>query len=386
MPVVRPSWDDARSIAHGAATALPVESVPLTAAVGRVLATDVVSLSPLPPRDASAMDGWAVCGPGPWTVVDTVLAGHQRHQPLASGEAVVIATGAMMPPQASGVLRSEHGAIDADGRLIGEVHEHQDVRPAGEEAAEGEVLVPAATRLGPAHVGLAAAAGHDVVDVTRQPRTRVLIVGDELLHDGVAREGKIRDSLGVQLPGWLERLGALVTAVEWIDDAEDALVLAMEQGEDDDLIVTTGGTAAGPADGVRAALARTGGELLVESVDVRPGSPMLLGRWPGGRHLVALPGNPQAAVVALLTLAAPLLDAHAGRPLAALETRTLGGPVTSRGTRLRLVLCSDRSGRCTPVDYIGSGMLRGLASADGFAVAPDGQGTAGDAVRWLPLP
>ncbi len=151
-------------------------------------------------------------------------------------------------------------------------------------------------------------------------------------------------------------------------------------------MVTTGGTAAGPVDFVRPGLSGTGGALLIEGVDVRPGSPMVLGRWPDDRVLIGLPGNPQAAIVALMTLGRPVIDAFLGRPLEVLGTRRLAGQVASRGQRLRLVLCALSDGECVPVDYIGSGMLRGLARADGFAVVPGGQASAGDTVRWLPLP
>ena len=187
--------------------------------------------------------------------------------------------------------------------LHGEVLARQDIRPAGAEALAGDVLIEAGTTLGPAHVGLAAAAGHDDVVVLRRPRAHVLVMGDELLRDGPARDGKVRDSLGGQVPAWLGRMGCDVVAVDWVSDTREAHAAALRGASDADLVVTTGGTANGPVDFVREVLTATGGAMLVEGVDVRPGSPMVLGRWPDGHLLIGLPGNPQAAIVALMTLA-----------------------------------------------------------------------------------
>jgi molybdopterin molybdotransferase len=211
-------------------------------------------------------------------------------------------------------------------------------------------------------------------------------LGDELLQSGPARDGKVRDSLGPQVPAWLERMGCDVLGIDWVPDTRAALTQALHRTTDADLVVTSGGTAAGPVDFVRAGLAGTGGALVVEGVDVRPGSPMILGRWPDARVLIGLPGNPQAAIVALMTLGRPVVDAFAGRPLEVLGTRSLAGYVASRGDRMRLVPCALVDGECVPVDYLGSGMLRGLATADGLALVPGGQASAGDVVRWLPLP
>ncbi len=386
MVLVAPTWDDARRAAHDAGRVLPTELVPVSRADRRVLVEDIRARTPLPPRDASAMDGWAVRGAGPWQVVDDVRAGQDRAAALEPGQAVAIATGAVLPPETSGVLRSEHGSLDATGLLGGATAEGTDIRPAGEEAGLGELLIPEGTVLTPAHVGLAAAGGYDELAVVRRPSARFLVFGDELLRTGSPREGKIRDSLGAQVPAWLGRMGFDIVGVEWVPDTREAHVQALLDCADVDVVVTSGGTARGPVDFLRVALADIRGELLVDTVDVRPGSPMVLGQRADRRWLVGLPGNPQAAIVALMTLGLPILDALYGRPLADLDTRTLSAPVTSRGSRTRLVPCTDRAGIASPADFIGSGMLRGLAASTGFAVVAGGQGEIGGVVRWLPLP
>lgn len=388
MMLMEPDWHDARAFAHASGVRLLVEQVAIAEADRRVLATDLHALTSLPPYDTSAMDGWAVAGDAPWRIVGDLRAGDLPTRALRAGECVGIATGTVLPEGCLGVLRSERSTMGLDGRIHGSVTAGQDIRRRGEECARGDVLVPAGTQLAPVHLGLAAAAGHEVVDVVRRARIRVLVCGDELLDGGSARDGKVRDSLGPQLPAWFDRWGAEVDAVQRVADTADALRTAMADAVEVDLVVTTGGTAAGPVDLVRGALATTGGRLLVDTVAVRPGHPMLLGTWdqPHRRWLIGLPGNPQAAVVALITLGLPLVTALNGEPLPPLERRTSTEAVSSHGAKVRLVPCASDGHSCTPTRHIGSGMLRGLAAADGYAVIPAGGVQAGDEVEWHPLP
>lgn len=384
MTLVEPTWERARIAAHEAGRPLAVEAASLLDALGRITAEPVPALTPLPPHASSAMDGWAVCGDGPWTVVGAVLAG-QVGDPLQPGQAVRIATGAAVPANAHGVLRSEDGRLDDHGVLHGDVSDGQDIRSAGEEAAAGDVLIDKRTLLGPVHIGLAAAGGHDTLHVVRRARARVLVFGDELLRVGPARDGRVRDSLGPQLPAWLVRLGLEVTGIDWVEDTLDAHVRALTAASDVDIVVTTGGTAAGPVDYLRSALERTGGQVIIDTVACRPGHPMMLGQW-DGRWLVGLPGNPQAAIAALMTLGQPLVAALHGQPLPDLEPVRMVEAVKSRGPNTRLVPSVVRSAEATPTPHIGSGMLRGLAAADGFAVIPPGGCAAGASVPFLPLP
>lgn len=384
MTLVEPSWQHARAAAHTAGRPLTTETVRLIDALGRITAEPVLALTALPPHASSAMDGWAVCGDGPWTVIGAVLAG-QVGAPLQPGEAVRIATGAAVPTHARGVLRSEDGRLSDDGLLHGTVDDEQDVRRAGEEAAAGDVLIEAQTLLGPVHIGLAAAGGHDTLPVARRARAQVLVFGDELLRSGPARDGRVRDSLGPQLPAWLMRLGLEVIGIDWVEDTLDAHVAALAAASDADIVVTTGGTAAGPVDYLHTALERTDGHVMIDTVACRPGHPMMLGQW-GNRWLVGLPGNPQAAIAALMTLGQPLVAALHGQPRPDLEPVRMTEAVKSRGPNTRLVPSAVRSGEATPMPHIGSGMLRGLAAADGFAVIPPGGCATGDSVPFLPLP
>ncbi|MGW2233668.1 molybdopterin molybdotransferase MoeA [Streptomyces sp. NPDC001759] len=387
-------WPEARAIAARAtrsgthaARREPV-SVPLDAVLGLTLATPLDALTDLPSFDTSAMDGWAVAGPGPWDVRDEgVLAGQGEPQPLTDGEAVRIATGARIPPDTTAVLRTEHGRTDAQGRLhaLRDMHHGQDIRPRGQECRSGDQLLPAGTVVTPAVLGLAAAAGYDTLAAVPRPRVEVLVLGDELLTEGRPRDGLIRDALGPMLPPWLRALGAEVTAVRRLGDDAKSLHKAVT-GSTADLIVTTGGTAAGPVDHVHPILERIGAELLVDGVKVRPGHPMLLARVGDGRHLVGLPGNPLAAVSGLLTLAEPLLRTLAARPAPEPYTLPVRDEAHGHPYDTRLIPVVLRGDRAVPLHYNGPAMLRGIAAADALAVVPPGGARAGEELELLDLP
>ncbi|WP_031043503.1 molybdopterin molybdotransferase MoeA [Streptomyces sp. NRRL F-5650] len=387
-------WPEARATAERAARAAarsarrsPV-SVPLDAALGLTLAAPLAALTDLPSFDTSAMDGWAVAGPGPWAVRDEgVLAGHAVPAPLTDGEAVRIATGARVPPDTTAVLRTEHGRTDERGRLhpTREAVHGQDIRPRGQECRSGDHLLPVGTLTTPAVLGLAAAAGYDTLTVVPRPRVDVLVLGDELLTEGLPHDGLIRDALGPMLPPWLRALGAEVRTVRRLGDDAEALHRAVTTS-DADLIVTTGGTAAGPVDHVHPTLHRTGAELLVDGVRVRPGHPMLLARLKDDQHLVGLPGNPLAAVSGLLTLAEPLLRTLAARPAPETYALPLRDAVHGHPHDTRLVPVVLRGEGAVPLRYNGPAMLRGIAAADALAVVPPGGARPGQETELLDMP
>ncbi|GGY19177.1 molybdopterin molybdotransferase MoeA [Streptomyces djakartensis] len=388
------AWPQARAIAERtarstarAARRAPV-SAPLEAALGLTLATPLDALTDLPSFDTSAMDGWAVAGPAPWDVRDEgVLAGHSTPAPLTDGGAVRIATGARIPPDTTAVLRSEHGRTDATGRLYAtrDIAPGQDIRPRGQECRSGDQLLPVGTLVTPAVLGLAAAAGYDTVEAVPRPRAEVLVLGDELLSEGLPHDGLIRDALGPMLPPWLRALGAEVIAVRRVRDDAGVLRRAITSS-DADVIVTTGGTAAGPVDHVHPTLSRIGAELLVDGVQVRPGHPMLLARTTETQHLVGLPGNPLAAVSALLTLAEPLLRTLAARPAPEPYTWPLRDAVQGHPHDTRLVPVVLRGDEAIPLHYNGPAMLRGIAAADALAVVPPGGTRPGQEAELLDLP
>jgi len=408
-------WDKARMLAYeaGRAAAGPVEEVPLAAADGHTLAVPLVARTDLPAFPTSSIDGWAVRGSGPWRPVGRVLAGGTADPLAEGGTCVEIATGAMVPSGTDALIRIEESGRDGAGLITGAPRATPEWRLPGEEANAGEELLPAGTAIDPAVIGVAATCGYDSLTVRRPPRAAVLVFGDELLTTGTPGAGRVRDSLGPQMPGWLRRCGATVgTAAvagpvrDTLDAHLDAIRAALDEAE---VVCTTGGTMQGPVDHLHPALSALGAEYVVNTVAVRPGFPMLLARVPGAdgrpRFVAGLPGNPQSAVVALVTLVAPLLAGLNGREPASLPMVEAAAPVPGRGEFTHLALAAlDADGRtATPVGHVGSAMLRGLARAHGFAVirpdsphrfsattagpgAGSGGASVGDLVPFLPLP
>ncbi|WP_327392534.1 molybdopterin molybdotransferase MoeA [Streptomyces sp. NBC_01186] len=420
----RPKWAEAVALASRVASPLPHATLPLDRALGHTLAAPLRALTDLPSFDTSAMDGWAVSGPGPWELAREpdgsespgILAGDRSQPPqLADGQAVRIATGARIPPGTSAVLRSEHAEPTGKGRLrtTSPPQPGTDVRPRGQECRTGDELLSPGALITPAALGLSSAAGYDELEVVRRPRAEVLVLGDELLHKGLPHDGLIRDALGPMVGPWLASLGAEVIVTRRLGDDAEALYEAIATTTAD-VVVTTGGTAAGPVDHLQPTLRRLEAGLLVQGVRVRPGHPMLLaalpdearlpdeagkagrvgtdnsGRKPGRTYLVGLPGNPLAALSGLMTLAAPLLRALAGRPEPAPAQATLGEEVHGHPRDTRLVpVVREGSGiraRIRPLRFAGPAMLRGIASADALAVIPPHGAAPGTDVPVLELP
>lgn len=385
----RLSFEEARRRAGGL-PALPAETVDLGAALGRVLARDVTATTDLPPADLAAMDGWAVAGPAPWRIVSPGPEARSAPAPLGPGEAVVIVTGAPLPPGATAVVRAEAGREDAAGLRADDPREGapgRHVRPRGEEARAGDRLLVAGSRLEPPALALAALAGADAVEVRARPRVAVLVTGDELVDRGVPATGRVRDALSAPLPPVIEALGGRVTGVRRVPDDAEMLRAAIEATvEGADLLVTTGGTALSRADHLPAVLAALGAEPIVDGVAVRPGGPTRLARLRSGAYLLALPGNPFAALGALLALGAPALGALAGvAPPEPLELEVPeGDPGHPRATTLRP---ARREGAlATVTGFDGPAMLRGLADADVLLLVPPGGLAAGAHAHAIALP
>ncbi|MGD9526072.1 molybdopterin molybdotransferase MoeA [Pseudonocardia sp.] len=376
------AWDEARLVAHRSARRGAVRSVPLPQALGAVLAAPLVSQVSLPPAACSAMDGFAVSGPGPWALL---AAG-----PLRPGEAVPVVTGAPVPAGTTTVLPVEDATVDgvavdgapdaavAGATLHGRVEPGRHIRPAGEECTAGDVVLPAGGRATPAVLGLAAALGYDAILVHRPPAVAALVTGDELAETGLPAPGRTRDAIGPMLPGLVAAAGGRLIGAARVPDRSDAFRDALATNPAD-LVLLSGASGKGPADHLRSVLHDLGAELLVDGVACRPGHPQTLARLPGGRLLVGLPGNPFAALTAFLTLAVPAVAGFCGAPLPELQKAPARGFAPHDHSH-RVVPARLVDGVAEPLDHRGPAMLRGVAAADCLAVVDPG--TAG-AVRLM---
>jgi molybdopterin molybdotransferase len=381
VTLIEPSWDAARKAAFNLGRTGKVEKLPINKLVDRVLAVDAKSLVELPTYETSAMDGYVVSGSAPWKIIGEIKAGAPFMGKLNSGEALGIATGAVIPDGGFGIIRWENATVDGD-LLTGETSHRKDFRPAGEEAKLNEILVAKGSKLNPATVGLIAAVGYDEIEVFVRPRIALLLLGDEIQLSGLPKNGLVRDSLGPQIPGWIEKLGCEVAHMEYVEDQLDLTIKAIEKAAQAfDFVVTTGGTADGPRDFLKIAVEKLNGKLVVDKVACRPGHPQVLAEV-NGKPLIGLPGNPQSAVVALMTLGAPLIASMFEQELMELPTIATADNFEAQPGFTRLVLGTLQAGQFKMGDYLGSAMLRSLAHSEGFAVCTNPT----TSLRWLGLP
>ena len=231
-------------------------------------------------------------------------------------------------------------------------------------------------------VGLIAAAGYDEIEVFAKPSVALLLMGDEIQLTGLPKDGLVRDSLGPQIPGWIEKLGCQVEHLEYVPDDLNLTIDAISKASKVfDIVVTTGGTAEGPRDFLKIAVEKLSGAIHVDKVAVRPGHPQVLAEV-NGKPIIGLPGNPQSAVVALMTLGAPLIEAHFGRNLSTLPIIATEDDFAAQPGFTRLVLGTLSMGNFKKGEFLGSAMLRSLAHADGFAICTNPP----TSMRWLGLP
>ncbi len=352
---------------------LPIERIDIASSLGRFLAEPLIARRTQPAADLSAMDGYAVVGPdltGPWQVIGESAAGHPFARTVGTGEAVRIATGALMPQNSNAVIMQEDLTRDGDtlsltGTAPSPPNKH--VRHCGNDFQSGTELLPAGSRIGPAQLALALSAGHRHIAVSRIPNIVIIDSGDELSADpaNCARH-QIPASNGAMLAALVAALPCNVSRIGPVPDDLEALAQALEQASQADVIVTTGGASVGDHDLIRPALANWGAKLDFWQVAIKPGKPLLVATK--GRHLVlGLPGNPVSSYVTaflfLMPLLRHLLGARAALPCA-LPMR-LAGPASAGGDRREFL-----RGSLTPQGDIEvltmqqSGALAAMAAAD----------------------
>lgn len=384
--VVECSWTHARKIAETSFTSCGTQTIPINESNGRYLVKNVISLTDLPAYETSAMDGWAVSNAGPWKIVGEVRTGFINDLKLKAGECAKISTGGVVPKGATAVVPWE-SATEKDNLVNGILSPTTHIRPVGAEAKNGDVILSAGTKITPPIIGLLAGCGHDNVTVTRQPKIAIFFLGDELLQEGLPTNGAVRDALGCQLPSLLEMYGAKVAVASFLTDKLNVLISAISSVLNQvDLIITTGGTADGPKDFVKPAIAHFSGEYLIDRVMVRPGYHILLAKVQNSIPLLALPGNPQSAIAALTAFGEPLINSLQGAPLHPLKEIKLTQPLSTPKDSWRMVPGNLTDQGFEVARYLGSNMLRGLAYSQGFALLAPGEHSANHLARWLPLP
>ncbi|WP_088282076.1 gephyrin-like molybdotransferase Glp [Ideonella sp. A 288] len=385
-----------------------VEKLPIRAALGRVLAADVVSPIDVPTHDNSAMDGYALRGmdlaaegPTALPVAGVGLAGQQFAGLVPPGHAVRIMTGAVMPAGLDTVVPQEFTTLDADGVVqvpAGVVRTGDNRRLRGEDLARGEPALVAGRTLRPADLGLLASLGQAEVAVFRRLRVAFFSTGDELRSIGEPLdEGCVYDSNRYTLHGMLQRLGVDLLDLGVVRDDPAALEAAFtEAAASADAVITSGGVSVGEADHTKQIMARLG-EVLFWKIAMRPGRPMAIGRLgPPGREamLFGLPGNPVAVMVTFYAFVRDALLAMSGatpEPVPVLRAVSEAGlrkkPGRTEYQRGIVSQAADGRWMVRITGAQGSGILRSMSEANGMVVLHHGQGhvAAGDLVDVIPF-
>jgi len=388
------SVEDALARLFALVAPLPTESIPLRHAAGRHMASPAVAMRDQPPFAASAMDGYALSGdPSPgdrYTVTGEAGAGHAFTGIVTPGHAIRISTGAPIPAGATRVVIQEDMTRNADTITINagaDTATH--IRPAGQDFSTGATLAPRLLR--PHDLALLAAMNVPVVTVTRKPCVAIIATGDELIMPGeVPRDDQIIASNSFAIAAMVEAAGGTARMLPIARDTMPALqaVLTMAQGAD--VIVTIGGASVGDHDLVARAAGDMGFDPAFWKIAMRPGKPLMAGRF-GDAILLGLPGNPVSAIVCAHLFLLPLLRALQGDPTPPVTQRAvLGADVTANGPRthyMRARLTPGTPPVITPFDRQDSALLTILAQADALLIRPIGDAarTAGEAVSFLSL-
>ncbi|TDK26968.1 molybdopterin molybdotransferase MoeA [Arthrobacter crusticola] len=396
------------------------ESLPLTAALGRVLAADVHAPVALPPFDNSQMDGYAVhlrdLGDGPAAAGNGEPEGHLRLHvgapvpagssppPLEPGTAVPIMTGAMVPAGTGAVVPIERAdpprfpaLSTGDGgqpvvQLPAGTPAGTFIRRAGSDIAAGDLALEAGTLLGPAQLGLLAACGLAEVAVRTPFRVLLLSTGDEVTEPGgPLGDGRIYDANTTLLEAALRDAGAEVLRTRVLSDDPEKLREALDTppAAEIHLILTSGGISQGAYEVVKQALSGSGVEF--PGVALQPGGPQAIGTL-GGVPFLGFPGNPVSALVSFEMFLRPALTALTGAPAprVALPAR-LTAPASSPAAKHQVRRGLYRDGRVELIGGPGSHLLNALAGSNALVHFPVGlsEAAAGDEVTvWLigPVP
>jgi molybdopterin molybdotransferase len=311
-----------------------MESIPLSAALGRILALPIRADRNLPPFRRATRDGFAVTATQlqeakPVKIIGSVRAGEAwptKRSPLQKTEAVAIMTGAPVPAGADAVLMIEHAVVAGDLLTLAQVRKissGENIVPEATEARAGETLVAAGMRLTPAEIALAATCGCNTVSVYAQPRVAIFSTGDELVDAAVTPQAsQIRNSNGPALSAMLQAVGGALPDSQIdsqiLPDDTNAIesVLRNVLSSNADLLLLSGGVSVGEYDLVEAALARLGAEFIFTGVAMQPGKPVVFGKISTQRtrplYFFGLPGNPVSVQVCFLLFVQPLLSALAG--------------------------------------------------------------------------
>lgn len=373
------------------------ETVELSASLGRVLAEDYHVLADVPPADNSAVDGYALRAADlasgvPLPISNRIPAG-AAPSALEPGTAVRIFTGSEIPAGADSVVMQENTELK-DGSLVvtSAVTEAQNIRRKGQDLTQGDLALPAGTRIRPQEMGLLASIGHADLAVRPRLKVAVLSTGDELVAPGQPlAPGQIYNSNRYMLTGLLAEAGCELVISDTLKDVRDTTRQALQNAaQSADLIITTGGVSVGEEDHVRAVMEDMG-SLSLWKLAIKPGKPVAFGNI-DGTPMLGLPGNPGSVLVTFLVVGMPLIRYLQGRPDSGVTGDRVAANFRIDQTSVRREFMRVRRGRVGEDAVLdahpnqGSGVLSSTCWADGLAVVPENTTIEpGDLMTYFPF-
>jgi molybdopterin molybdotransferase len=371
------SLDEARTLLLEDLPPLESERVDVDDCLGRALAGTVVATHSQPAEPRATMDGIVVPDAAPtsgskWQLAGNVAAGAMPAGRLEPGQALRIATGAVVPQGATRVLPQEILRFsDNEVELVAEPAEARFIRQPGADFTLGDRLLAAGDRISPGALGLLAAAGCASVDVVREPRIGICTAGDELIRPGaILREGQSIDSAGHSLAALVRGWGGAPRIDPILPDAPSAITSAIVRTVGEcDVLICVGGASVGSRDFFRPAVRALGARFLFEGIALQPGKPCWHARIDESTLIVGLPGNPTSAFVCAHLLLQPLIGKLMNRKFdRGLRPACLATPLAANGAReqyLRATASLDAEGRlwAEPLPDQDSGLQATLAKA-----------------------
>jgi molybdopterin molybdotransferase len=372
----------------GAFSPLGLEKVNILDALGRVIGEDIYAGRAIPPKDNSAMDGYALRagdtqGASPekpvlLTVVEDIPAGAVPTKRIGADQSARIMTGAPIPEGADAVIRMEDTRKE-DGRvaIFVEAKAGQDIRRAGEDVRTGEKVIARGETIRPAEVGMLAALGRSFVLVHQRPLVAIVATGDELVDiDEPPSPWKIVSSNSYSLAALVKDCGAIPLTVGIARDRRDDLIEKFRAAMRADLIVSSGGVSVGDYDLVKDIMQEVGNAMQFWRVAMKPGRPLAFGAL-GNVPVVGLPGNPVSSMVSFEQFVRPAILKMLGH--ANLFRRTIRARLDERiekkeGIRhfIRARIQRDGEGYAVvTTGEQGSGILKSMVRANGLIIIPE---------------
>ena len=392
------SLDEAVSICNEYQIKLSTETISISNALSRVLATSVIAKVDDPGYDNSSMDGFAVLhadtlkAPAKLTIVGVSNAGTKEQPCIEKGEALRIMTGGPMPSGADSIIPIELCTVEGDEVILHEPSKPNYVRKRGENFTQQQELFPPGTIMSPEKISLCAAAGISEVIVYKKLKIAVISTGDELKNLGDELTfGQIYESNSYGLKSLIEIYGHEATRFPYVIDDIKLLREALDDAAKSfDCIITSGGVSMGDRDFVRIIMEQEG-EIKFWRVKMRPGSPPIFGLW-NGTPIFGLPGNPVSSHVVFRAIVGKWLTASTNTSdyNSKYISATLSEDIKTQSgfTTFRRVELFEKSGitYARLKGHQGSGNIAGIAQSDGLTVIlPDEKGRKGDVCKILLL-